>query len=209
MKPEWQSFLQKAGAEIENNCVVSFGNPERELRIINTGLVICDLSHFGLIGAHGEDSADFLQGQLTNDIRNVSTQHSQLSAACTPKGRMLANFRIFKRENTFYLRMPMGLLEGILKRLKMFTLMSKVSLENASQSLVRIGVSGPTADENLKDIINELPLQVDDISQAGAYTVIRVPSTHPRYEIYGELGAMQTLWNRLDVHAAPVGAAAW
>ena len=209
MKPEWQSFLQNAGAEIENNTVISFGNAEREQRVIHTGLVISDLSHFGLIAVYGEDSADFLQGQLTNDIRNVSTQHSQLSAACTPKGRMLANFRIFKRENTFYLRIPMGLLESILKRLKMFTLMSKVTIEDASQSLVRFGVSGPNADEHLTKTISELPKQVDDISQSDGYTVIRVPGIQPRYEIYGSLDDMQTLWNHLDVHAAPVGAGAW
>jgi len=53
MKPEWQSFLQNAGAEIENNTVLSFGNLEREQRVVHTGLVISDLSHFGLIAAYG------------------------------------------------------------------------------------------------------------------------------------------------------------
>ncbi len=209
MKSEWQNFLLNAGAEINNNTVVSFGNADRERRVIHTGLVMSDLSHFGLIAVHGEDSAEFLQGQLTNDIRNVSTQHSQLSAACTPKGRVLANFRIFKREDTFYLRIPMGLLESILKRLKMFTLMSKVTIEDASQSLIRFGVSGPNADEHLSNTITDLPKQVDDISQSGGYTLIRVPGIHPRYEIYGGLDDMQTLWNHVDVHAAPIGAGAW
>ena len=209
MKTEWQNFLQDAGAEIENNRVISFGNPEREQRVLHSGLIICDLSHFGLIAAYGEDAADFLQGQLTNDIRDVSTQHSQLSAACTPKGRMLANFRIFKRDETFYLRLPASLLESILKRLKMFTLMSKVTLEDASQALVRIGVSGPSADEHLGDMISDLPQADDDSCQCNGYTIIRVAGIHPRYEIYGELDDMQKLWNHLDVHGAPVGAAAW
>ena len=33
---------------------------------------------------------DFLQGQLTNDINRVTPDEAQLSAWCTPKGRMLA-----------------------------------------------------------------------------------------------------------------------
>ena len=198
MKPEWHTFLENAGAEFNGQTVTSFGNIPREQRMIHTGLVMCDLSHLGLISAYGDDAADFLQGQLTNDIRDVSTQHSQLSACCTPKGRMLSNFRIFKREDTFYLRLPLEQLESTLKRLHMFMLMSKLTLEDASDALVHIGVSGPTAEEQLATHISSLPKQVDDVSQANGYTVIRLAGPHPRFEIYAELDAMQKLWNHFE-----------
>jgi len=209
MKPEWLEFLKDAGAEIENNQVVSFGNLNHEQHIIHSGLVICDLSHQGLISVDGEDAADFLQGQLTNDVRDVSEQHSQLSAYCTHKGRMLANFRVFKRDDSFYLRLPLSLLEPTLKRISMFILMSKVSIKNSSNALVRFGVSGAEADERLQGLISNLPKEVDDAVQSDGYTVIKVAGPHPRYEIYGELEPMQKLWSNLDVHAAPVGAGAW
>jgi tRNA-modifying protein YgfZ len=209
MKPEWHTFLQNAGAEFEDQTVSSFGNIPREQRMIHTGLVMCDLSHLGIISAYGEDAADFLQGQLTNDIRDVSIQHSQLSACCTAKGRMLSNFRIFKREETFYLRLPLEQLESTLKRLHMFMLMSKLTLENASDSLVHIGVSGPTAESELASHISELPDQIDDVTQSDGYTVIRLPGIHPRFEIHAELEAMQKLWNHLDVNAAAIGAGPW
>jgi len=189
--------------------VVGSGNLEREPHMVHTGLVICDLSHHGLISVDGEEASDFLQGQLTNDIRNVSEQHSQLSAYCTHKGRMLANFRVFKRDNSFYLRLPLSLLEPTLKRISMFILMSKVSIKNSSNALVRFGVSGPTADERLRDLISDLPKEVDDAVQTDGYTVIKIAGPHPRYEIYGELAPMQKLWGNLDVHAAPVGAGVW
>ena len=85
--------------------VGSFGNPERERRIAHTGDLFCDLSHFGIISAYGDDAAEFLQAQFTNDINQVDETHSQLSALCSPKGRMLCNFRIFRREQTYYLVM--------------------------------------------------------------------------------------------------------
>ncbi|VAW67983.1 tRNA-modifying protein YgfZ [hydrothermal vent metagenome] len=209
MKPEWLNFLIDAGAEIENNQVTSFGNLQREQRVIHSGLTFCDLSHQGLISIDGEDAADFLQGQLTNDIRDVSDQHSQLSAYCTHKGRMLANFRVFKRGESFYLRLPQSILESTLKRISMFILMSKVSIRDASNALVRIGVSGPEADGQLADIIPELPLKIDDITQVNGYTVIKCAGSIPRYEIYGELEPIKTLWGQLDVNAAPVGAGCW
>ena len=209
MKPEWLDFLKGAGAEIENNQVTSYGNPEAEQRIVHTGLVISDLSHYGLISVDGEDAADFLQGQLTNDIRDVSEHHSQLSAYCTHKGRMLANFRIFKRGESFYLRLPQTLLESTLKRISMFILMSKVTIKDGSNSLVRFGVSGAKADEKLGSLISELPKAVDDVCQADGYTVIKCAGASPRYEIYGELAPMKKLWSRLDVNAALVGAGPW
>jgi|GEM_PF-9629 len=209
MKPEWQEFLIDAGAELDTDCVTSFGNPDQEQRVIHTGLVMADLSHYGLIECYGDDTADFLQGQLTNDIRDVSPHHSQMSAYCTPKGRMLSNFRIFKRDQTIYLRLPRSLLEASLNRLKMFVLMARATLEDASDSLVRMGVSGPDATTRLAELIPKLPASVDDVSQSNGYTVIRIAGPHERYEIYGELEPMKALWTHMDVHAAPVGAGPW
>ena len=209
MKPEWFDFLKNAGAEIEDNQVQSFGNLEREQRMLHTGLIICDLSHHGLISVDGEDAADFLQGQLTNDVRDVSLSHSQLSAYCTHKGRMLANFRLFKRADSYYIQLPQPLLESILKRISMFILMSKVSIKDSSNSLVKIGVSGPTANEHLAKIISDLPSETDDCTQVNGYTIIKCAGEIPRYEIFGELEAIKTLWGHLDVNAAPAGASAW
>ncbi len=209
MIPDWEKFLIDAGAVIENNSVLHYGNPEQEQRIVNNGLLICDLSHNGLISAYGADAASFLQGQLTNDIRDVSDQHSQLSATCTPKGRMLANFRIFKRADTFYLSLPLGMLESTLKRLRMFLLMAKATLEDASQALVGMGASGPQIEQHLQEMNLTLPLQIDDVTQSDGYTIIRLGGPQPRFEIYAELDAMKDLWNHLNVHAAPVGAGAW
>jgi len=209
MKPEWFDFLKDAGAEIENNEVRSFGNIEREQRMLHTGLIICDLSHHGLISIDGEDATDFLQGQLTNDVRDVSLSHSQLSAYCTHKGRMLANFRLFKRAESFYMQLPQPLLESILKRISMFILMSKVSIKDNSNSLVKIGLSGPKADEQLSEFISGLPSETDDCVQANGYTIIKCAGELPRYEIFGELEAIKTLWGQLDVNAAPAGAGAW
>lgn len=209
MKAEWQSFLENAGAEIDERRVISFGNIPREQRMIQTGLIMCDLSHQGLISVSGDDAADFLQGQLTNDIRDVSPQHSQLSAYCTPKGRMLSNFRVFKRNDAFYLRLPRTQLEATLKRLRMFVLMSKVNFEDSSDTLIRIGVSGPSIIEQLSSHISQLPEQADDVSQSDGYTVIKLPGLQPRFEIIGELTDIQKLWQKLDVHVAPVGTAPW
>lgn len=209
MKPEWREFLLNRGAEFSDGAVQTFGNAERELRVVTTGEVLADLSHTGLIEAYGDDVVAFLQGQLTNDVRQVSPTRSQLSAYCSPKGRMLAAFRIFQRGETLYLSMPRTTVEPTLKRLRMFVLRAKVTLEDASDSLVRIGFSGPQAEGQLRDQLGAAPGAENETVQSGEYTAVRIPGPHPRFEIYGELEPMKKLWTALDVRAAPVGQQHW
>jgi folate-binding protein YgfZ len=209
MKPEWKTFLIDFGAEFAGDSLVSFGNPERERRIPPQGAILCDLSHFGLISVTGEDAATFLQGQLTNDIHQVTDTLSQLSAYCTPQGRALATFFITKRQGTYYLSVARDLLEPTLKRLRMYVLRSKVALEDASGSLVHFGFAAPDGDRQLVDILGKAPANPYDTVQVQNLTIMRQPAPIPRFKILGELDDARKLWERLNVNAACVGRSSW
>ncbi|NOX43220.1 MAG: folate-binding protein YgfZ [Gammaproteobacteria bacterium] len=209
MKTEWKIFLENAGALVENGCVQHFGNPTRELKVVNTGSIIADLSHVGLIAVYGDDAIKFLQGQFTNDLNEISENYSQLNGMCNPKGRMLAIFRIFQRSDRYYLRLPQELLQETIKKLRMYVLRSNVTLEEATDTFVRIGLSGPSSESQLKDVLGKIPETVNDVLQLDNLTVIRIPGINPRFEIIGEIDNIQKLWSKLDVHSAPVGADVW
>lgn len=209
MKPEWREFLIDAGAEFVDGRVATFGNPSREHEMATAGNVLCDLSHLGLMAAHGQDAREFLHNQLTQDVNHLEPTTSRLAAYCSPKGRMLAVFRLFEREEVFYLRLPREVLESTLKRLRMFVLRSQVTLEDADDALVRFGFSGPQAEEELKTALGQVPDSVNTAVELDNLSVIRVPGILPRFEIYGELDAMKDLWDELNVRAAPVGADSW
>lgn len=211
MKPEWKSFLQDAGAEFdEAGTVVTFGNPVRERRMALNATVFADLSHYGLVAAHGEDAEAFLQGQFSNDVRKVDEQHSLLNAYCSPKGRMLSNFRLFRHGDSFYLRMPEELVENTVSRLRMFVLMSKVTFDEAADTFCPIGVSGPEALEELAKATGVTPPdRVDAVVQTKEFVLIRVPGIFPRFELYANLEAAKRIWDALNVRCAPVGAGPW
>ena len=209
MKPEWKTFLIDCGAEFEGDSLVSFGNPERERRIPPQGDILCDLSHFGLISVTGADAVTFLQGQLTNDIRQVTETQSQFSAWCTAKGRALATFFVTQRQGVYYLSVSRDLLEPTLKRLRMYVLRSKVVLEDASTSLVHFGYAAPDGDEHLKAILGKAPENAYDTVQVNNLTIMRQPAPIPRFKILGELEEARKLWQRLNVNAACVGRSSW
>lgn len=210
MKQQWKNYLEANGAEFDDNGVVtSFGSPRRELSVALTGNVFADLSDITVIAAHGRDVQSFLQGQFSNDITNVSASRSQLSSYCTPKGRMLANFRLFARDDGVYIALPAALSETFLQRLRMFVLMADVTLEDVSENFIHLGVSGPDAASELEAILGQVPQSVDDALTLDGCTLIRTPGMHPRFEIFGTLECMQKLWEALNVRCAPIGQPAW
>lgn len=206
---EWKIFLQTAGAEFDDVGVSSFGNNRRELSVAITGNIFADLSHFGLISVHGKDAETFLQGQLTNDVSKVDCAHSQLTGLCNPKGRLLASFRLFRHGDSYYLCLPASMIEDVLKRLRMFVLRSEVTLEDAGDTFVHLGISGGKTTDILSGFIGSLPAAVGEIAAEDHRVVIQVPGVYPSYEVLTTVEQATRLWDKLNVQSAPVGSEAW
>jgi folate-binding protein YgfZ len=207
---DWTAFLNSQGAHWDHGVVTHFGDSTNDAPTSNPNgdtHILCDLSRNGLISVTGADAATFLQNQFCNDVRNVTPSLSQLNAYCTPKGRILAFFRLFQRDDAYYLRLPREILEPTLKRLRMFVLMSKVTLEDASDTLVRIGFSGPKAGQLLGEYVNEVPATTDAVSHDGLSIICIQPGT--RFEIIGDAAAVSTLWTKLSDQATPVSDRHW
>jgi len=209
MNTKWHDFLLKNGAEYSDSKLIHFGNPERERRASDNGLIISDLSHISLIKATGSDASSFLQGQLTNNIDEVTNDNSQLSGYCNQKGRLLASFRVFQNQDDLYLSIPEELYEDTFKRLRMYVMRSDVEFSNCSADEVSIGFSGPEADSVLNKHFQNIPQKTDQVTHSENLSIIRLTGVQPRYQISGPIDNIQDLWLKLDVNAAPVGEDVW
>ncbi|MCK5639341.1 MAG: folate-binding protein, partial [Gammaproteobacteria bacterium] len=161
MNSDWQIFLQANGAHISKGQVEYFGEQLEEYRDALENNIVSDLSHFGLIRVSGEDAEQFLQGQLSNDVRQVNASHSQLSTYCSPKGRILASMRVFKHDDSYYLQLPIELVQSTLERLQKYVIIAKVNLTDASDEWVRIGLSGPDSAKLLNNQLSAVPEKID------------------------------------------------
>ena len=104
------------------------------------------LTDHGLIRASGEDAASFLHNLLTNDITHLEEGQARRAALCTAKGRMIASFLIWREGNDYLLQLSADILPGILKKLSMYILRSKVKLTDISAERPQIGVLGAPLD---------------------------------------------------------------
>lgn len=201
MHPDWQQFLEDQGATFDDAGRAVFADAPAA-----PDCALCDLSQLGLIRASGTDRVTFLQGQLTNDVSRIGADHSHLSAFCSPKGRMLALFRVFERDDALLLQLPGELLPAALKRMGMYVLRSQVTLEDASADLTRIGIAGECAADLLP---GDPPAADDGVVRIDDLTVIRLPGDRPRFEVIGPNDSVIALWRRASASATPAGVDFW
>ncbi|MBL1261679.1 MAG: folate-binding protein YgfZ [Thiotrichaceae bacterium] len=215
MNEQWKQYLQNAGAILthDGTSVEHFGQAEKEQAAIDSAHIIMPITGMTFIQASGIDAKTFLQGQLTNDIVLINPQSSQLSGYCTPKGRLLALFRITQHGDGYRLHLPTCLLEKILPRLKMFVMRAKVTLEPAAAETVRIGISGKDAAIKLSAHVGALPNAIHGVTDENGITIIQHPVKHQelgsRFELIGNHEKIQSLWQRLSPDFLPTGSGAW
>lgn len=93
-----------------------------------------------LIKFTGDDASTFLQGQLTNDI-NALKDTWQYSGYCSPKGRLLALLQLWKHDDELYGLLPSSLVESTIKRLRMYVMRSKVTIEVVESTSISSNIS--------------------------------------------------------------------
>jgi len=204
MNSEWQTFLKSRGATIDTD-----GRSRFTVDPTSAECALFDLSHLGVIAVEGADTEQFLQGQLTNDIRELSEEHSQLSSHCSPKGRMLANFRLLKRGATVLLQMPAENIEAMLKRLNMFKLMSKVTVDDLSDRYASVGLAGDCAEDLLAPLFPKVPELHNGATVRHDTVLVRLPGESSRFLMVGPTADIIDLWDKLSETAVPADADRW
>lgn len=89
---------------------------------------------YGLIRGSGADAREFLQGQLSNDLHLLAANHALRAAYCSPQGRVLTLVTLLPQDDGALMLLPSDLLQSILKRLQMYVLRARVSLQQVECS---------------------------------------------------------------------------
>ena len=93
----------------------------------------------GLISISGEDTKNFLQNIITNDIEKVSSSTTIFSALFTPQGKYLFEFFLLQSKNGYLLDCDGKFTSEIINYLSKYKLRSKVEINDLSTEYI-IGV---------------------------------------------------------------------
>jgi folate-binding protein YgfZ len=207
MNQVWQDFLTAQGAYINDGVVQHFGDAAAERIATRDGTVLCDLSQFGILRVSGEEAQGFLHNLFSSDVNALTPQQALPSSFNTAKGRALATFLIWRNPAEFFLHLPHSLLVPMQKKLTMYVLRAKVKIEDASDSIVCLGLSGANAAALLQQHFPALPQNPLDVVQHEESSLIRLGAD--RFQINTAPQHASTLWQKLSTEARPVGSPCW
>jgi folate-binding protein YgfZ len=91
---------------------------------------VVPLDEWGLLQVTGEDSENFLQGQTTNDVKNLKPGTSQLSALIDVKGHVHSFFYLLNDRKNYLLLVPKELLPQTVSRIEKYIITEDVTVRN-------------------------------------------------------------------------------
>lgn len=158
----------------------------------------CPLPTLQLITLTGEKTPDFLQGQVTCDVREVNKTATRRGAHCNPKGRVLATFRVLQLQAQYHLLVPTPIAESLITQLKKYAAFSKVDLM-INPNLQVVGCVGEEIAEVLAGIFGELPAEPDQMVSAENMLLIRVQDADatPRFLLIADAASLTKVLEKL------------
>ena len=122
-----------------------FSSVEEEHAAIHGAVAAVDRSARLRVVFAGANAAETLTGLLTNDVLALRPGAGQYAAALTPKGKVIADVRIFARNGDFVVDAGAAAAPGFSAMVRKFVNPRLARFSDVSGSLRTIGVFGPRA----------------------------------------------------------------
>ncbi|MBZ5720470.1 MAG: folate-binding protein [Acidobacteriia bacterium] len=174
-----------------------------------------DLGSRAQIALTGNDRVRWLNGMVTNNVRDMANGHGAYAFLLNPQGHILADLYAYNRSESLLVDVDQSQLEKVLQIFDHYIIMDDVEVTNLSEKLATVGVAGPKAPAVLHSAGIEVPplqaLQFTDVVwKDGSVTVVRTDNESVvGYELRLEPGNLPALRDALlRAGAKPVGAPA-
>jgi tRNA-modifying protein YgfZ len=99
-----------------------------------------------VLSVRGPDAADYLQGQLTNDVEGIEREQGRYAALLDRKGHLQADMRLLRLGNDeLWLDLEPSLAPAVLKHLRTYSIGREVEIEDVSEQWAITSLIGPRA----------------------------------------------------------------
>lgn len=191
-----------------------FSNPSAEFSALRSACGVYDLGWKRYFTIGGRDRVRWLNGMVSNNVRDLAAGHGVYAFVLNPQGHILGDLYIYSRGDHFALETDAAQAEKLHSHLKRFIIMDQVEFKPA-EALTGLGLQGPKAEETLRRAGVEVPplqpLQLAEV-QCGSMQTTLVRGDHPlssNYQLWVNSGQAITLRDALlQAGATPVGAEA-
>jgi folate-binding protein YgfZ len=213
-----QEAAGAAWAEVAGRRVARhYGDQAGEYRAVREAAGLAERGDRARIRMWGKDPVKMIHGLVTNDLLTSPAGQGVYAAMLTPKGRTVAELRMFRRELPggveVLIELPREALAGTRDHLKKFVPPMFAKWGDVSETLAQLGVFGPQAREIVGRVLGiDPPADEDAHAEAelggAAVTVAatRFVGLEDGFDLFVSTEAAGALWTALaQAGARPVG----
>ena len=187
-----------------------FTDPRREYEAFRSACAVYDLGWRSKILVTGPDRIRWLNGMVTNNVRDLAANRGVYCFLLNAQGRIQADMYVYNRGEYLLVDTDQSQRERLLETFEKFIIMDDVEVSPADEKLTAIGVGGPKA----KEVLNKAGLTPRDLAalevrdmtlNATGLSLVRTDQTHS-FELWMSPQNAETLWNALvGAGATPAG----
>jgi len=155
-----------------------------------------------MLCVEGPNAKQFLQGQLTCNLEDISPTQTRLGAHCNPQGRIIHFFRLFYYQERYYLQMPSIMIPIALAALKKYAVFFKVTLSDTSNLFNALGYCG----DQLQNYLLNIPKKTDEITESDDLLILKLSG---RYQIVGQPTSLKSFREKLTADNKQVSPETW
>jgi folate-binding protein YgfZ len=196
-----------------------FGDVHDEFSALLQGCGIYDLGFRARIALTGGDRVRWMNGMVSNNVRDLLAGHGIYAFLLNPQGRILGDMYIYNLGETLLVETDRGQVEKVIATFDHFIIMDDVEIKNLSDEETALGLAGPKARELLSAagiVVPEIqPLQVItpqckcDCGCVGCTVIRGEDLQYESYEIWLAPKDVYKTWQALlAAGATPVGSEA-
>ncbi len=163
------------------------GNLHFEFTELVSGCGLIDLSSRAKVALTGNDRIRWLNGMVTNNIRDLAVSCGVYAFLLNPQGHILGDLYVYNRGESLTVDAEQSQLDKLLGIFDRYIIMDDVEVTNLSDRIQSIGIAGPRTKDVLRGAGLQVPpleaLHLADVTwQDTALTIAR--GDHPGVEWY-------------------------
>jgi len=139
------------------NTPVNEGDLLAEFHALTQGCGVYSLADRAKIVLTGEDRSRWLNGMVTNNVRDLALGQGLYAFLLNPQGKIQGDFYAFNRGADIVLDFEEAQLAKLLPIFDHYIIMDDVLITNASEKFTAIGIQGPRSHEVLQSAGLEVP----------------------------------------------------
>ncbi|MFN2399640.1 MAG: folate-binding protein YgfZ [Gemmatimonadaceae bacterium] len=199
--------------------VMHYGDSAREYAALRSGAMLVDRSARGRLRLSGSKAAEMLTGLVTNDVQSLAPGQGMYAAALSPKGKIVADIRIFCDSDGVLTDAPPRATVGWITMVRKYVNPRLAPYREPTETRV-LGLFGPKARAIAEALIGP---QAESLAALAPYAhfnavvggenamIARVPDLEIEgYEFFVTERVFVDAWQRLtSAGATPAGLLAW